>query len=82
MTIGLFIVLLQKPRLNVTENAHLTTRMRTGGDVYSFHGLLILLQNYQPHKSFEQSHADRLKTQVEEMIAEEQDRSSLTQKSL
>ena len=42
MTIGLFNVLLQKPRLNVTENAHLTTRMRTGGGVYFFHGLLIL----------------------------------------
>ena len=57
MTIDLFIVLLQKPRLNVTENAHLTTRMRTGGGVYFFHGLLILrytgsVWNYQLYVFF------------------------------
>ena len=39
MTIDLFIVLLCKPRLYVTGNAHLTTRMSTGGGVYLFHGL-------------------------------------------
>ena len=57
MTIGLFIVLLQKPRLIVMDNAHLTTRMRTGRGVYFFHGLLILrysghLSSYQTSELF------------------------------
>ena len=42
MTIDLFNVLLQKPRLIVMDNDHLTTHMRTGGGVYFLHGLLIL----------------------------------------
>ena len=33
---------------------------------------LQLCQNYQPHQSFEQSHAEKLKPQAEEIIAEEQ----------
>ena len=53
MTIGLFIVLLQKPRLINMDNAHLTTRMRTGRGVYFFHGLLIL--RYSGHLSFYQT---------------------------
>ena len=44
MTIGLFIVLLQKPRLIV---------MDTGRGVYFFHGLHIL--RYSGHLSFDQT---------------------------